>query len=334
MKSGGLIDRQEKYTCLAKSLIKPFWFPVVKPSNTLCMKQMHRIFLTLASIFIISGTQAQVDDAAETGLPGDHFSLSGALHMFKQSENPEAFEKAINQENNYVNNLDLNNDGQTDYVRVINEKDGNIMLFILRVDVSESESQDIAVIELEKTGDKSAAIQIIGDEDIYGEKKIVEPDEASTAMLEPGLFGHTDPLLNGPSGNFTEANPPVLVNVWIWPSVRFVFAPGYRPWVSPWRLGRYPGWWSPWRPYGYARWRPLVIPNNRRFVVVNTRRCARGPVVYTPHRRTSVVVRTRYAAPMGVYRGRTTVIKGPRNNKVIIHKGRGKQPIRGRGRNF
>lgn len=299
------------------------------------MKLTRKILLGFSSLFILSSSQAQTKDEDETGLPGDHFSLAGALQMFKQSENPEDFEKALNQENNHVNNLDLNNDGQIDYVRVVNEKDGNVMLFILRVEINKSESQDIAVIELEKTGEKSAAIQIIGDEDIFGEKKIVEPDDASTAMLEPGLFGHTDPMLNGPSGNITQAYPPVFVNVWIWPSVRFVYAPGYRPWVSPWGWGRYPGWWSPWRPYGYGRWRPMMMPYNRTFVVVNTRRCARGPVLYNPHRRTSVVVRTRYAAPMGVYRGRTTVIKGPRKNKVIIHnKGRGKQPIRGRGRQF
>jgi len=298
------------------------------------MKLMRKILFGFSTLFILSSAQAQTNDADETGLPGDHFSLPGALQMFKQSDNPEAFEKALNEENNHVNNLDLNNDGQIDYVRVVNEKDGNVMLFILRVDISKSESQDIAVIELEKTGEKSAAIQIIGDEDIYGEKKIVEPDDASSAMLEPGLFGHPDPMVNGPSGNINQANPPIFVNVWIWPSVRFVFAPGYRPWVSPWGWGRYPGWWSPWRPYGYARWRPMIMPYNRTFVVVNTRRCARGPVLYTPHRRTSVVVRTRYAAPMGVYRSRTTVIKGPRNNKVIIHKGRGKQPVRGRGRHF
>ncbi len=37
--------------------------------------------------------------------------------------------------------------------------------------VSASESQDVAVIELEKTGDNRAVIQIVGDEDIYGVSK-------------------------------------------------------------------------------------------------------------------------------------------------------------------
>jgi hypothetical protein len=50
------------------------------------------------------------------------------------------------------------------------------MPFVLQAVVSENEKQDIAVIEIEKTGDTTAVLQIIGDEDIYGEQVIVEPD--------------------------------------------------------------------------------------------------------------------------------------------------------------
>ncbi len=52
----------------------------------------------------------------------------------------------------------------------------NFHVFVLQVSVSATENQDIAVIEIEKTGTETAIIQIIGDEDIYGEQVIVEPD--------------------------------------------------------------------------------------------------------------------------------------------------------------
>ena len=100
--------------------------------------------------------------------------------MFKQSASPEEFEKAINKEDNHVNNLDLDGDGKTDYVRVVDKSEKDVHALILQVPVSEKESQDIAVIELEKNGDESAMVQIVGDSDIYGEQVIVEPNPEST----------------------------------------------------------------------------------------------------------------------------------------------------------
>jgi hypothetical protein len=93
---------------------------------------------------------AQQTGQDSTGLPGDNFSLQGALDQFKQAASPEEFEKAINTEDNHINNLDLDGDGKTDYVRVVDQSEGENHAFVLQVPVSEKESQDIAVIELER----------------------------------------------------------------------------------------------------------------------------------------------------------------------------------------
>ncbi len=103
--------------------------------------------------------------------------------MFQNSSSPEDFEKAINTEGNHVNNLDLDGDGDIDYVRVVGKMDKDFHVFVLQVSVSATENQDIAVIEIEKTGTETAIIQIIGDEDIYGEQVIVEPDGGGMEML-------------------------------------------------------------------------------------------------------------------------------------------------------
>jgi hypothetical protein len=58
-----------------------------------------------------------------TGLPGDNFSLQGALDLFSKANTLEDFEKSLNIENNNVNNLDLNLDGKIDYIRVIDRMD-------------------------------------------------------------------------------------------------------------------------------------------------------------------------------------------------------------------
>ena|GEM_PF-2470660 len=46
----------------------------------------------------------------------------------------------LNTENNDVNNLDLNDDGQIDYVRVVDRMDGDVHAIVLQVPVSASES--------------------------------------------------------------------------------------------------------------------------------------------------------------------------------------------------
>ena len=247
-----------------------------------------------------------------TGLPGDNFSLQGALEMFKQAASPEEFERLLNTEDNHVNNLDLDGDGETDYVRVIDKMEKNTHVLILQVPVSETESQDIATIEIEKTGESNAILQIVGDEDIYGQEVIVEPngDEGGTAY-EPSRLNH------GPSMGIEQPDG-IIVNVWLWPSVRFVYAPAYVVWRSPWRWRAYPTWWRPWRPAGWHVFHPYQRPYRTHFVVVRTNRVAFARTMYRPVRSTSVIVHTRHEASINHYRvtrSRTTVT-GPRGHSV------------------
>src|SRR6476646_10265447 len=90
-------------------------------------------------------TQAKGDTAA-LGLPGDNLDLYAVLDLFQKSKNIEAFEKSLNDEKNRINNLDLDLDKKVDFIKVVTKKDGNAYQFILRVDVSKTESQDVAVI--------------------------------------------------------------------------------------------------------------------------------------------------------------------------------------------
>ncbi len=234
--------------------------------------------LLLAAMGFLPGLSAQ-ESTDSTGLPGDHFSLEAAIALFQKSKSPEDFEKMLNAEDNGVNNLDLNEDGQIDYIRVEDHTDGNVHALVLQVPLDEKDVQDIAVIEIEKTGKEEAILQIVGDEAIYGEQVIVEPaDEAA----EGGGKG-------GPAGE--AAVHGVVVNVWLWPCVRFVYAPGYRVWVSPWRWGYYPPWWRPWRPRPW-RWyhRHVVVVYRPKCRVVHTHRVVHAHRIYAPKRRSSAVV--------------------------------------------
>lgn len=281
------------------------------------MKTYFKI-LPFVLILAVSSSKARAQNSGvdSTGLPGDNFSLQGALQLFQKAATPEDFEKALNTENNNVNNLDLNGDGEIDYIKVIDRSEKMIHAFVLQVPVSETENQDIAVIELEKTGDTTAVIQIVGDEDIYGEEVIVEPDGG----------GEDDALINGwnnsnnsgPSFYNSEAAPRIIINVWLWPSVRFVYGPVYRPWASPWRWRHYPGWYRPWRPFAWRVWHPRCVVYHRHFAVVRTHRVIAARRVYTPFRATSVSVRTRHSASVNHYRvTRTkTTVTGPRGRSA------------------
>jgi hypothetical protein len=245
-----------------------------------------------------------------TGLPGDNFSLEGALEMFKKAESPEEFEKMINTEDNKVNNLDLNEDGDIDYIKVIDKGEGDAHAFILQAAVSANENQDIAVIELEKNGSNDAVLQIVGDEDIYGEEVIVEPAEERSATAQPA---------QARKQSTTTTN--VVVNVWTWPMVRHVYAPGYRVWISPWGWRARPIWWRPWRPVRYHVFYPYRVPYHRHYVVVHHHRVVHAHRIYTPVRTTSVTVHARHRESVDHYRATrttrsTTVTKGNKQTRV------------------
>lgn len=243
------------------------------------MKPLHILLIVLTGATAGSAC-AQTNSADSTGLPGDNFSLEGALDLFKKSESPEEFEKNLNSEENKVNNLDLNEDGVTDYVKVIDKTENNAHAFVLQAAVSETENQDIAVIELEKPNDDQAVVQIVGDEDIYGEQKIVEPVA---------------------QGN-TSSSTVTVVNVWAWPAVRYVYGPAYRVWISPWRWTVRPVWWRPWRPLRYHAFYRYRAPYFHHYGVVHTHRVVHAHRVYTPVRTTSVTVRTRNHVTVERYR--------------------------------
>ena len=193
------------------------------------MKKLRTLISILAlGLLPMQGFSLGDDISADsTGLPGDHFSLPGALELFKKSKSLEEFEKGLNVENNYINNLDLNEDGKIDYVRVVSKKDNGNHVVILQVYVSEKEIQDVATILIEKNGEQSAMVQMVGDEELYGDNRFVEPfEEDGKEEMKQG---------KGPAGHF--ATHRIWVNVWFWPCVSYMYAPGYVVWASPWYWG-------------------------------------------------------------------------------------------------
>jgi hypothetical protein len=233
--------------------------------------------------------------ADSLGLPGDNLDLFGVLELFKKSENPEEFEKALNKEDNKLNNLDLNGDNQIDYIHVIDHTENGAHAIVLQVSVTETEKQDVAVIEIEKEKDGVAHLQIVGDEDLYGKNYIIEPaDQAAT---------------KAPANNANASNTNVVINVWTWPCVYYVYRPAYVVWISPWGWHHYPGWWSPWRPVYWGVYSPYWHPYRAYHHRVYVHRVMTAHNVYYGHRAVSPVYRSRHPAPV------RTVNKAPARGK-------------------
>jgi len=249
------------------------------------MKTLLKI-ITLSILISISASSFAQNDKDSLGLPGDNLDLAAVLNIFKQSNSVEEFEKKLNAADVKVNNLDLNHDGQVDYIRVIESGKDNTRELVLQVPVSKSESQDIAVIQLEKKDGNLAHVQIVGDETLYGKDYIIEPQDetkgatktATTQTTQPAAKKQNDEQVddvyaapgstkNNSGNNTTVVNnnyygsdqPVVYVNVWAWPCVPYMYGPGYSFWVSPWYWGYYPVWWSPWAPYGWYTYHQYMM---------------------------------------------------------------------------
>jgi len=201
---------------------------------------------------------AQTNEAPEKlNLPGDNLNLAAVLDVFQRSPTLEEFEAVLNADTSKINNLDLNNDDQIDYIKVLDKQEGTLHSIILQVDVNATESQDVAVIFVEKNGD-DVKIQLVGDEDLYGKDYILEPasDRRSAATENPGYKGDGTTVIHTTNNYYynTENNnyasrPDYCPPPSSWIIIGFIYGPVYSPWVSPWHWGYYPGWWSPWRPY-------------------------------------------------------------------------------------
>lgn len=275
------------------------------------------VISVLAVVFC--GTLNSYGQAIEAEVPGDHFSLEGALELFKQSESPEEFERLLNSADSKVNNLDLNGDGYIDYIRVHDRYEGNVHAFIIQAVVSEREVQDVAVITLEKLANGKAVLQIIGDEDIYGVETIIEP---------------TQEVRTYAGATTTRA----VVNVWAWPSVQYVYGPYYTGWVSPWGWYDRPIWWRPWRPVAYVYYHPIWRPYYSYYSLCPTRRIAYAHHIYHPYRSTSVIVHHRHHDQVSRYRshyhdrdryeGRRSYVSDDRSGRVGGHPQRGSDSYR------
>ena len=199
------------------------------------------ILLIIAFFVSITGLNAQ--DKTETNsesleLPGDNLDLYATLDLFQKSKTIEEFEASLNDEETKINNLDLNLDGDVDFIKVVTQKDGDDFSFILQVDIVKDETQDVAVILIIKDKEEKVSIQMIGDKDLYGKDYIIEPKLSTPTVT-------ANPAYSGPDTLVVKSEPATVVVIESEPIVHYVYSPVYVPYYPPYYYGYYPPYYRP-----------------------------------------------------------------------------------------
>lgn len=226
-------------------------------------------------------SQENVTVVAPTSEAAQGLDLVAVAELFKNARNLEEFERRLNDPETGVNNLDLNEDGNVDFIRVVEEADDDVRLIILQVPLAENEFQDVATIEAEKE-DEEVRVQVHGNEELYGPSYYVAP---------------------------------TVVHVHVWPIFGWIWRPAYRPYRSVYYFGFYPRWWRPFHPVPVHvyRTRTVRITRTTTFRVTRTSHVTRvSRVKYKP--RSSTLVKKKKVTVKHTGRGgkTTTVTAGVR----------------------
>ncbi len=171
----------------------------------------------------------------------DNLDLRAVASIFGDATNLDDFERRLNDPKVQISNLDLNQDNQVDYLRVIESVEGNTHIIIVQSVLSRDVFQDVATIEVERDRHNNVQVQVVGDVYMYGDNYIYEP-----------VYVHT---------------PVIYTNFWV---------SNYRPYYSAWYWGYYPTYYYAWNPFPIFSYRNhigLCINFNYSYNYVNYRRC-------------------------------------------------------------
>jgi len=257
------------------------------------------IVLLVTLSFGSSTAQDDVTIVAPTSEAAEGLDLHVVSELFKDSENLEEFEKSLNDPDTGVNNLDLDDDGNVDFIRVVEQVADDTHIIILQVALGENEFQDVCTIEVEKAGEEQYNMQVHGNEMVYGADYYVAP---------------------------------TVVHIHTWPLIGWIYRPYYRPYRSAFYFGVYPRWWRPYRHVTVNVYRTRTVRFTRRttFAVTRTSRVRTVTRVnYKP--RSSVLVKKKTTVTRSG-KGGKKVTTTKKVKKTTVKKGGKKTTVKKRGK--
>lgn len=182
----------------------------------------------------------------------DNLDLRAVASIFGDSKNLQDFERRLNDPRLQTSNLDLNNDDQVDYLRVIESVKKRTHVIILQSVIDLDLYQDVATIEVEKDKYNNVHVQVVGDVYMYGNNYIYEPVYYSTPLIYASFWLST-----------------------------------YRPYYSSWSWNYYPSYYYAWNPFPVFRYRNNIhncLNFYNRYNYVNYRRSSQAVSLYNSRR--------------------------------------------------
>jgi len=162
------------------------------------------LVVMILATFLISA-QKKITVEVPTDDISKNLDLKAVATAFGESKNLEEFEQRLNDSDNKISNLDLNNDGEIDYLRVIEKNENNVHNIVIQSVLAKDKYQDVATIKVEKDQGNKTKVEIAGDPFLYGENYIIEP----VYLYDPFIFA-------------------------------YLWSPGYYGWHSPYYWGYFP----------------------------------------------------------------------------------------------
>ncbi len=135
---------------------------------------------------------------AENNDISNNLDLKAVATAFGESKNLEEFENKLNDYDSNISNLDLNNDGQVDYLRVVEDMQKNTHVVVIQAVLDKDVYQDVATIVVDKDQNNSTSVQVIGDPYIYGPNYIIEPAYYYTPSIFDFFWGMNYHRWNSP----------------------------------------------------------------------------------------------------------------------------------------
>jgi hypothetical protein len=213
--------------------------------------KLHFIFFMIIGMMTTQAQNRTTVTANSVDI-SDNLDLRAIATIFGESATLEDFERRLNDPQMQLSNLDLNNDNEVDYLRIIESVENRTHLIIIQSIIGRDLFQDVATIEIERMQNNQLQVQLVGNSFLYGTNYIYEP-----------IYNYS----------------PVIYNTF--------WANSYHPYFSPWHWNYYPGFYYAWNPFPYFRYRNHInfyVNLNNTCHYVNHRRSNYAVVMHQNYR--------------------------------------------------
>jgi hypothetical protein len=185
----------------------------------------YLFLLIIALTFALGNVKAQnvVEIRTTDSDISDNLDLEAVASIFGESEDLTDFEKRLNEAGTEISNLDLNEDGYVDYLRVIEYTENKTHLITIQAVLGDDLFQDVATIEVKKENWNRYSMIIVGNHFIYGNNYMIRP----VYIHRPTIFS-------------------------------LFFGSHYHPWYSPYYWGYYPSYYGYRTPYPVYKYRDHI----------------------------------------------------------------------------